>query len=61
VIFGDRLSDPVLNKINEALKVSPAGLTPTEFMQTVFHDRSADKPTPALLRAVGGAGLFVVD
>ena len=58
VIFGDRLTDPVLNKINEALKASPAGLTRTEFMQTVFANNcSADKLTGAL-RQLEEAGII---
>ena len=48
-IFGDRVTDPVLNKINEALKARPGGFTRTEFLQTVFMNNcSADKLTGAL-------------
>jgi hypothetical protein len=48
-IFGDRLPDPVLQKINEALKARPEGFTRTEFLQKVFlNNCSADKLSSAL-------------
>ena len=58
-IFGDRAADPVVNKINEALKAKPSGFTRTEFLQTVLMNNcSADKLTGAL-RQMEEAGLVL--
>ena len=48
-IFGERQADPTLNKIIEALRANPAGLTKTELMSDVFSGNcEADKLSSAL-------------
>jgi hypothetical protein len=48
-IFGERQADPTLNKIIEALRANPEGLTKTQLMSDVFSGNyEADKLSSAL-------------